>query len=515
MSTFERSIVSIIDPKIKVDRIEQADTESKDARDSGADVVPEGTDTKNSSRLGAYMPLIVINTTRFDSDNITTMVLDLGDKIPKIKVSVNDPTGKLALDAPTDGDVISLYLRAPDEDNQKPIRIDFDITDISGSPSSNSYGISGIMKIPGFLAEKCKDFPKAASFDHLQQVCEEVKLGFASNETSTDDQMPRLCAFDTYHHFVEKTVDYTYKDDDSFFTWYIDPYYYLCLVNLNKQFSTEDKTEEINISQVAPPSGMNNEDKTKDSIKGSLILTNRNDRVGTNIYIDNWALDNKTASVWITQGYKKHTQYFDIGDDNETEYVSTFVDPLTTKGVEDDQILPKGRKGDESYKDQMKYKWLGKQSNSNVHDNYIFSRLLNNQNLQELKKTTLNIDLAGMNFYIYKYMRIPVEIYEGANKGPERIGKLKDRDTALGDDKGYDTPPNNDEELEGGRPGQDSKPTKETIGGDPRDMVKNEQLSGYYVVNSVSYVYQQPGPMKMKLNLIRREWPIPAKNNNK
>ena len=514
MSTFERSIVSIIDPKLKVDRIEQSDTESKDARDSGGDVVPEGTSTKNSSRLGAYMPLIVINTTRFDSDNILNMVLDTTNKIPQLSVSFSDPNGKLALDAPTDGDVISLYLRAPDEDNQKPIRIDFDITDISGSPEGSIYSISGIMKIPGLLAEKCKDFPKASSFDHLQKVCEDLQIGFASNETATDDQMHRLCAFDTYHHFVEKTVDYSYKDDDSFFTWYIDPYYYLCLVNVNKQFSTEDKTEDINISQVSPPSGMNNEDKTKDSIKGSLILTNRNDRVGTNIYINNWALDNKSASVWIKQGYKKHSQYFDIGDDNETEYVSTFVDPLTTKGVENDLILPKGRKGDESYKDQMKYKWLGKQSNENVHDNYIFSRLLNNQNLQELNKTKLEIDLAGMNFYIYKYMRIPVEIYEGANKGPERIEKLKDRDTSIGDDAGYDAPPNNDEELEGGRPGG-IKPTKETIGGDPRDQVKNEQLSGYYVVNSINYVYQQPGPIKMKLSLIRREWPIPAKNNNK
>ena len=515
MSTFERSIVSIIDPKIKVDRLEQPDTESKEARDDGKPTVPEGTDTKNTSRWGAYLPLIFINTNRFDQDQVTSMTLDLTDHIPTIQVALLDPNGKLALDPPMDGDVISLYLRAPDEDNQKPIRIDFDITDISGNPSSQSYGISGLMKIPGFLAEKCKEFPKGTTFDHLQIVCEEVKLGFASNETATDDAMARLCPFETYQNFVTKTLETVYKDEDSFFTWYIDPYYHLCLVNINKQFSTEDKAEDVNISQVSPPSGAPNEDKTKDSIKGSLILTNRNDRVGTNIFIDNWAMDNKSAAVWITQGYKKHTQYYDIGDDNETEYVSTFVDPFTTKGVENDLILPKGRKGDESYKEQMKYKWLGKQSNSNVHDNFIFSRLLNNQNLQEIKKTSLNIEMSGMNFYIYRYMRIPVEIYESGGRGMDRAEKLKDRDTALGEDKGYDAKVDNENELEGGRPdGNGEKPTKDQIGGDQRDQIKNETASGYYVVNTVKYVYQNPGPMKMKLNLIRREWPIPAKNKN-
>ena len=36
----------------------------------------------------------------------------------------------------------------------------------------------------------------------------------------------------------------------------------------------------------------------------------------------------------------------------------------------------------------------------------------------------------------------------------------------------------------------------------------------YYVINSIKYVYEAPGPVKMKLNLLRREWPIPAKNKN-
>lgn len=516
-SNIERSIVSIIDPTIKVDKITQQDTESKKAQDDAATSIDPSVNTKNTSRWGAYIPLIMINTSRFDQDQITNMVLDFSSNIPTINLAITDEEGKLSLDAPTDGDVISVYLKPPDEDNQKPIRIDFDILDISGDSTTQAYSFRGLMKIPGLLAERCKSFPKANSFDHLQTICEDLKIGFASNETSTDDSMTRICAFDTYQHLIEGTMQSVYKDDDSFFTWYIDPYYYLCLVNVNKQFSLEDKPEEINISMVSPASGGYNQQTAKDSIKGSLMLTNRGDRVGTNVYIESWSPNNKTAAVVAKNGYKRYSQYLDIDETGKPEYVSTFVDPLTTKGAETEQILPKGRKGDDNYKTQVKYKWLGKQSSDNVHPNYIFSSLLNFQNMEEVNKTSIDIELAGMNFYLYRYMKVPVLLYETSAKDPGRMNKLKDRDTALGEDGGYDKP-EDENSLDGGRAsesgGTEGKPTKERIGGDPRDQIKNEHMSGNYVINTIKYTYESPGPVKMKLNLIKREWNIPAKNKN-
>jgi hypothetical protein len=515
MSNFDRSIVSIIEPKIKVDRISQEESESVAAKDNTNQAVVPSINTKNTSRWGAYIPLIMINSHKFEQDQIQSMSLDVSGKIPSLSVSLIDPSGKFSLDTPLDGDVISLYIRPPDEDNQKPIRIDFDILSISSDPSTKNFGLSGIMKIPGFFAEKCKGFPSNTSFEHLLQVCEDVGLGFASNESSTDDTMIRMVPFETYETFVNHTVEHTYKDDDSFFTWYVDPFYYMCLVNINKQFSLEDKNEEINISTIAPMSGLPLEEKTKDSIKGNLILTNQTEKAGTNIYIENWSMANNSASVWINNGYKKYTQYLDIDDQNKIEYVSNFADPLTTPGVENDQILMKGRANDDFYKDQNKYKWIGKQAVGNVHDNYIFSKILNFQNIQEIGKVSLNVELAGMNFYIYKYMRIPIAIYESGSMGGTLLKKIVNRDKALGEDGDYGKP-SDPEDLNPTRRGSNSNagPTIETIGDDVRDQVKNDHISGFYLVNSIKYTYTPPGPIKMKLNLIRREWPIPAKNKD-
>jgi len=510
MSTFERSIVGLVEPSIKVDKIQQPDLGSDKAKEKTLSAVPEGVNTKDEDRWGAYVPLIMINTTRFAEDEIDQMTLDVGGKIPTIQVSINDVGRKMGVDTPMDGDVISVYLRPPDNVNQKPIRIDFDIKGISGDPSSGSFGIRGIMKIPGLYAEVCKSFAKGNSFDHLQDVAEELKLGFASNETATDDAMARLISFENYEQFIIKTMSTVYKDDDSFFDWYIDPYYYLCLVNVNKQFSLEDKLEDINISTTAPLSGQVLEEKAESSAAGPLLLTNRSDRKGTNIYIESYSQQNNSAQIWIRNGYKRYSQYFSISDDNQTEYVSTFVDPLTTPGAEEDAIIQKGRANDNFFEKQVKYKWLGKQSSENVHENYIFASLLNFQNLQELQKMSLDIELGGMNFYIYKYMRIPLVIYEKAGKGPNQVGKLKDRNDALDENK--DAP--KAEDGKGGRGSEGGgEPGQAEIGSDPRDEIKNNHLSGYYLVNTIKYVYEKPGPIKMKLNLIRREWPIPAKNN--
>ena len=50
MSNFERSILSVIDPTIKVDPIAMEDSESKEAKEKTSSAVQEGTSFKKSSK---------------------------------------------------------------------------------------------------------------------------------------------------------------------------------------------------------------------------------------------------------------------------------------------------------------------------------------------------------------------------------------------------------------------------------------------------------------------------------
>jgi hypothetical protein len=512
MSNLERSIVTLIEPAIKVDKIMVEDSESKEAVDQKNPAAPSGDDKlKQSNRLGNTSPVIFINTTKYEEAEIDFFELDMYGPIPTINFSITDANRKMNISGPLDGDVISLYLRPPDEKNQRPIRIDFDITAMD-PVGEGGFRFNGLMKIPGLYAETNKSFPKDSSFNHLQDVAEFLKIGFASNETTTEDKMVRLCPYINLNEFLDETVNSSYKDDDSFFCWFVDPYYYLNYVNVNKQFSLDDKTDPINITNGNLGLGWDQGD-TEKSIKGSLVLTNKPDKAGTNVFIKNFSLENNAAAVSLSEGYKRYVQYYNVGDGKaKGEYVSNFVDPLTTKGAEDKLILAKGRRDEDRYKTQVKYKWLGKISGDvdggNMHDNFIFSEVLNHQNKKEITKQSLKIEMEQMNFYIYKYMRIPVLIYQGSENNAA-FNKSNQRDKDLGEDK-PDVPPEGRNDAQGNT--QTAPGGK--VGDDQRDAIKNEFLTGYYVVSGIKYKWTSPGPISMEMTLLRREWPIPAKNKN-
>jgi hypothetical protein len=533
MSTYERSIVSIIEPSFKkspsdkggkllLDEIFVEDSESKESEEKYQGNLRK-LDTKMSSRAGSVFPIVAINSLIMGDDEINDLEIDMSGKIPRLMMNFSDNSNHFAISSPIDGDVISVYIRPADADNQKPIRIDFIIQSILSEPKNKVYFISGIMKIPKFYTETYKSFPNNTSFEHLGDICEELGLGFASNEESTDDSMTRIIPSDSYETFIDDTVGSAYKDDDSFFDWYIDPYYYLCFVNLNKQFSLEDKTEPINISDSFPTSGRMgaSENQDPDQQKGSLVLTNLTSMAGKNVYIENYSLDNSAGNIWMDNGYKRYAQWMEI-EESSIEFQEAFVDPLTTKGSENDYILLKGRRSDGPpnfpkplYLDESKYKWMGKQAGvlggGNVHDNYCFAQVLNHQNIQETKKTRLVVDVEGMNHYIYKYMRIPVIIYESSVN--QSASEIQSRDEALGE-TGEPQKPEEGKGMFAGAGGREDSPGPKRENNNPpelQDQVKNEFLSGYYVVADIKYTYYPGEGIKQRLSLIRREWPIPAK----
>jgi hypothetical protein len=104
-------------------------------------------------------------------------------------------------------------------------------------------------------------------------------------------------------------------------------------------------------------------------------------------------------------------------------------------------------------------------------------------------------------------MRIQIIIYETSNTNMSNIQQLVARDIELGEGDKYKNDSTTSLRKE-------SNPSTENVGNDRRDQLRNDYISGYYLVNSIKYYYTPPGPIKMKLNLIRREWPIPSRNKN-
>jgi len=237
MSTaVERNILTITEPSIMLDPMEMPDVESGEG-DLGT--IKE----KPSKFLGMAIPLIRINTYEVQVDRLTSFNLDLTGFVPTMRVSFIDrDTLFMVRYFPKDGDVMQLNIRSQGEETTfKPIRIDFTITDcypVGGNTktAANKWVIEGKMLVPN-LYNEFVEFYEGTSWNSLLDVAENLDLGYASNVEDTNDEMVWINPNDTREKFIQDVVANSYLDDNHFFQAYIDPYYYLSLVDINKLFS--------------------------------------------------------------------------------------------------------------------------------------------------------------------------------------------------------------------------------------------------------------------------------------
>jgi hypothetical protein len=222
--------------------------------------------------------------------------------------------------------------------------------------------------------------------------------------------------------------------------------------------------------------------------EGKLFLTNlEKGSIGTTRYITAYSLQNNAAEVTLTNGYKRIIQYY---DDTDREYRKFDINPLISENLPEDLYPLRGRSDENRFKEEIKYKYAGKQS-SNTHENYYFAQLHNHQNAVELNKLYMNVELEKANMGLYNMQKIPILIYETSEK---RINVLSQRE---------------DKNRDEGNPRQDDKSDIADSNGLQYGAPKlNQFLTGTYMIGQIEYIYTRGAPaISQRLKLLRREWP--------
>ena len=223
---------------------------------------------------------------------------------------------------------------------------------------------------------------------------------------------------------------------------------------------------------------------------------------GTNMAISSYNLHNSSGDVWMNNGYKRKLKYLNLNENNNggaTGGLEEFlVAPLNTPGTEENRIPLRGRSDDPDWEFNNKAKYLGKQPSEefeNVHSNYMYAIASNMGNNDEIEKLYMDVELGAVNWSLYRYQRIPVTIY---TQSTIVSMDMENRDKQLGENE---QPTNNPE-------GED----EEVVYDEPSQMVKNEFLTGWYVISEITYKYNKGAQMVQNVKLLRREWPIPTQN---
>ena len=486
-------ILTITEPTIKLDEFE-FESFNEEQGDNNT--------SKGYGFEGA--PFVLINGYIFQEEDIKSLEIRVDGMVPTLDLTIIDTEGQFSIDTfPRDGDVINFRLASRQEEQYKDLRIDFDIDRVDTPKRSaieqglggGKYSFTGKMKIPGLYAEECKSYGSGTSLDHLESIANDLQLGLATNIDATDDAMNLLVAYEPIAETIQDLVKHSYVSDESFQTVGIDTYYYINYVDMNALLnSDEDADEENIINLIENLNDTLRDDNDSNLIKGKMLLSNHPRFESTNAHILTFNLNNKAGSKVKRNGYKRTLQFFE--DDSDEGLVSFDIEPLTSSKLKDIDEPLKGRRDEERYEREVKYKYMGRKDSdpdtANTHLNYTFSELHNKQNLEELEKLSLTVTLPAFNPSLHRFQKIPVAIYNMTSSQTRADSSLKN----IKSEGGFET---NDE-------------------ADPEDALSDgtaidEFLSGFYVIGSIVYRYSaKTQKISQEMTLLRREWP--SRTNN-
>ena len=473
-----------------------------------------GTPTNGGSQLntvGNDYPIIRINDMVLGKDDIQSMLISSRGFLPTIELSLKFAnTTLISKNMPKDGDMISVFVRT-NTSAINYLRNDFIInhvdSNISSKSANNTVFLRGELFIEGFTSNNNTFGIIGTSKDVMKEIAKKFKMGFAYNDADDmDDLQNWLCCFSSPQVFIEDVTRHSWKNNMSFFKSWVDLYYNLCFVNVNKFLSSDENPEdEIDLTFFSSTVALNDltssNDKPDNAKPFLKVFSNFDSFKGSSFYISKWHPVNRSNS--LSSGYSNiihsftHNQnvYIENKDNCEDTLI---VNPVYDTSKLDSYIILRGRaKYDENtnpdneqarvnYSMQNTYInhiWSGveykmdKDENSssnntwsgNVHHNYHNAAYQNEINDIELNKLYIEVVCDGLCLQVMRGERVPVFLK-------------------------YNTPL--DKNIS------------------PDDPGFNRFYSGYYIVDSIEYKYN--GKVKTGyssfstiMSLKRREWPTP------
>jgi hypothetical protein len=350
-----------------------------------------------------YAPFIWYKGFSIEERYITNLRLYHEGLIPKIEFTFRETKDILKSSVtPTDDSTIDLFLNSTSS-NLKSLHINFKIESFEQGVEKvgQTYTIVGTMNIPNIYLVGNKSY-NSTSFTTLREICRELEIGFNSNITDTNDQMPWRNTNKKIYEFMDSIIARSYISDESYMVGYIDYYYCFNYVDIEKEMN-RDNSKDVGINT----SGMSQQSKENEATRiVPLLLTNDPSQTSSSNYIGSVEKINDSTKKSLKEGYATITKFYDR---IKKQFLVFAVDSTTSDGSK--SIILKGSEYDDKYqKANVKHQFMGKIDTDNVHSNFNYSSTQNRINLNNLNKIALNVTLPNANWNLYKFQKVDISL---------------------------------------------------------------------------------------------------------
>ncbi len=461
----------------------------------------------NKNIIGTEFPMIRIGEFLPTPSQISKLKIDNFDKIPSILLKLTLLSDNFrSKNMPKDGDIISVYI-ATKTDTIAPIRSDFIITSViqKNTKLGIDVTLSGNMFIPGFDADSTFG-TTGTSKEAFIDAAKKFGLGFATDDSdNTNDTQTWICYNMPCIEYLNNVISHAWKDETSFYDWWIDEHYNINFINVNKMLLTNTKNIDITANSIAAGGDYDEprDHSQKNTNATNKVFSNVKDYASGVFYVTNWNVTNNSSQISLDNGVEINSNEFmhndNIYSNNDNPILSLSNVPSYDPNKTDNHIILRGRaeynkstapenaqaRANYNFKDiYVKHPWCGisyimndDDSNStdnntwsgNINKNYTRAVFHNRINLVELDKMYIDIEVNGLCTQVMRGEVVPLGL-----KRSEGTEALTNRDEQSGRSDRF--------------------------------------FSGFYYVQGMSYEYVNGNnaQFKTKLRLTRREWPIPV-----
>ena len=496
-------------PKITPTQIAVRDTKQF-KNDNGNEIFDKKAESIGySERKGLMTPIVMIGQVRLPADAIESVQVWQTELVPRISITLIDGHSVFGAGGyPLANIITSVFIQSPNK-KLKSLAGDYLINNVSSislpGTSTTIYTISGDLYIPKLNGQFSRSYPNLTSKGVLQKVADELQLGFADNlaEADTKDKMTWIMPNYSYKSFISHIKKMAYADDSNFFDCFIDRYYTLNFINVEKMFGQDKELDKgfttlvqtaLNKNQVDPALDDDAENSPVD-----IVLSNYGSAKGSESFIQDFSMISSHGEVLVNNGLRRTVYWYDHGGNSETKesdadfvnFIEHYAEPLTTAAGSDGQSPHTVILDEYANSDSIVGEWRGIDY-GNAHEQYKFAHIVNDHNLKETQKNMLKIRLDGLNANIIRGSRVAVAIFlqreAAANAAVARKENSEEFDPAS---------------IETGNPIYDQNMAAEFY---------DKGLSGFYYVSSISYTYLD-GKFETEMLLARRHWILPRPKN--
>jgi len=350
-------------------------------------------------------PVIYYNGFQIEYEDIYYFELYHEGILPAVKFTFTDRNGIFKDDGfPLDDSTIGVFVYSRSK-RLRSIYMDFKISNFKDL-GRNKFIITGVINVPDLYIREFKSFGNKSSFNTLQDVAKNLGMGFCSNVSDTNDKMSWINTGVRYFEFIGDVVSKSYISDESFMSCYIDFYYNICYVDVQKEYSRDITQDKMILSTGLEKYTENPDDD--EQISEIFLSTDKSFR-GSNAHVSEYNVTNKSTQISLNKAYLTKTKYY---DSSQKELLIFDIDSITSEG---NKIILKGQPEDNDFfRKNVNAIWVGKldkfseDGSGNAHPNYNYSIIQNQINIDELGKISVDIKIPFPNFNIYIFQKVPL-----------------------------------------------------------------------------------------------------------